>query len=85
MPGEGVSGQGSMVTEKKCVAPPINKTWIRHCTGLRRLLTLCEIELGNLDTHINVNKCKCIRLGREFNARYADLISIHGGTVTMGH
>ena len=28
-------------------------------TGLQRLLTISGIKLGNLDMHVNVNKCMC--------------------------
>ena len=46
-------------------------------TGLQRILNVCEIELVNLDMHINVSKSMCIRYGPRFNNPCAEITYIH--------
>ena len=45
------------------------------------LLNACEQELDDLDMRINVKKSTCIRFGRRFNDKCAELISSHGGSI----
>jgi hypothetical protein len=50
-------------------------------TGLQRLLTVCEIELVQLDMQINVNKSMCIRFGPRFDHKCAELTTLLGGSI----
>jgi hypothetical protein len=50
-------------------------------TGLQRLLTVCEIELLQLDMQINVNKSMCIRFGPRFDKKCAELTTLLGGSI----
>ena len=50
-------------------------------TGLQLLLNACEQELDDLDMRINVKKSTCIRFGRRYNDKCAELISSHGGSI----
>jgi hypothetical protein len=50
-------------------------------TGLQRLLQVCEQELIYLDMRINIKKSMCIRFGQRFDAKCAELLSIHGGSL----
>jgi retron-type reverse transcriptase len=48
-------------------------------TGLQAILTACENELDNIDMRVNVKKSMCIRFGKHFNTKCANIISTHGG------
>ena len=41
---------------------------------------MCESELVELDMHIKVSICMCIRFGPRFDEPCSELTSIHGGT-----
>jgi Reverse transcriptase (RNA-dependent DNA polymerase) len=50
-------------------------------TELQRLLTVCEVELVQLDMQINVNKSMCIRVGPRFDHKCAELTTLSGASI----
>jgi len=47
-------------------------------SGLRILLNACEEELSGLDMYINQRKSMCIRLGKRFAEKCAELVTDSG-------